>query len=69
MQQEMRHAARCPVSGAGVAIDIAARIVVAFGAGRFFDTLGIAAIIGAAAAGMAAGLAVLLAAERRPAAS
>jgi hypothetical protein len=41
---------------------------VAFGAGRFFDTLGIEATIGAAAAGVAAGFAVLLAAERRPAA-
>ncbi|WP_395674900.1 MFS transporter [Inquilinus sp.] len=43
-------------------------VVVAFGAGRFFDTLGIEATIGAAAAGVAAGFAVLLAAERRPAA-
>lgn len=43
-------------------------VVVAFGAGRFFDTLGIEATIGAAAAGVAAGLTVLLAAERRPAA-
>ncbi|KGM30607.1 hypothetical protein, partial [Inquilinus limosus] len=44
-------------------------VVVAFGAGRFFDTLGIETTIGAAAAGVAAGFAVLLAAERRPVAT
>lgn len=65
MRQEMQRAARCPASGAGVAIGVAAR---AFGAGRFFDTLGIEATI-AAAAGVAAGFAVLPAAERRPAAA
>ncbi|MDR6291720.1 putative MFS family arabinose efflux permease [Inquilinus ginsengisoli] len=43
-------------------------VVVAFGAGRFFDTLGIEATIGVAAAGVAAGFAVLLATERRQAA-
>jgi len=62
----MQRAARCPASSAGVAIGIAA---VAFGAGRFFDTLGVEATIAAAAAGVVAGFAVLLAAERRPVAA
>ncbi len=61
----MQPAAQCPASGAGVAIGIAA---VAFGTGRFFDTLGNEATIAAAAA-WRQGFAVLLAAERRPAAA
>ena len=40
-------------------------VAVAFGAGRFFDTLGIEATIGAAALAVAAGFGLLLAAERR----